>query len=188
MSLTQHLEALKDVHPQLYEFGRGVVGLFDGLGHQLGISLDKVNQAPPNLVNFSVVGQNGFFDCAIQDHSSPNPGITYYMEYSANPSFLRDSTFVIDMGASRNLHVFLGNATYYWRAYSKYPTSQANTPVIFGGNASPIAVNGGGMQAPLTAPQPSQGSGGGVNGGQPGAGNGVNRQPLLPQNLRLPLR
>jgi hypothetical protein len=155
---------------------------------QLGIALqaaeDAINQGllqvaasgqgstnpPANISSLSVSAANGVFDFAIVDHNPVLRGINYFVEYSTTPSFT--APHVIDLGASRNFRTFLDSGTYYFRAYSAYPTSARSSPVYFGSQSNPTAVNGGGAVAG-PAPLASQGSGtsSGANGGDGGFGN-----------------
>jgi hypothetical protein len=120
---------------------------------------------PATIGAINVTAANGWFDIQIIDTSAVERGIEYFAEYSLSPNF-DSSTKVVQMGASRNFLVNLGNQTLYWRGYSQYLGSDISAKVTFG--TPPKAVAGGGATTP-PAPQASQGSG---TSQTPGAGFG----------------
>lgn len=109
---------------------------------QVVVTPGGVTDPPPQIsgVTVQVTKTAGLFDVAIQDNTPVSRGINYFAEWSLTANFSKP--VVIDMGASRNLSIFLGGQTVYWRAYSSYPTSAPSAPVYFGTAASPTAVVG----------------------------------------------
>jgi len=129
---------------------------------------------PSKIASLNVISANGVFDVSITDSSPVLRGINYFVEYSTNPQFTKP--IVVDLGASRNHRMFLDSGTYYFRAYSQYPTSERSVPVYFGSHVSPTGVAGGGAIAGPT-PLGSQGSGTtvGPSGSDGGFGNQIQR-------------
>ena len=139
-------------------------------------------QPPPAPDNLHVMGQNGHFSIAIAHDAPFYRGINYSVEHADNPQFT--NPHAIDMGASRNHNVFLGNVTRYWRAVAAYGNSGPSSPVYMGGFAQPTPVQGGGdIGGPaFTA---SQGSGT----GRPGVGlQGPGKEPYRPVKGAPPIR
>ncbi len=97
---------------------------------------------PPAVDGLTVTGQNGLFHLQIQHASEFYRGIQYHAEYADSPSFQNPRS--IDLGASREHTVFLGNGTHYWRAFAAYGSSPAGPPAYHGGAHSPQPVSGGG--------------------------------------------
>lgn len=116
---------------------------------------------PPPIDGVNVTGQNGHFHIQIQHRAEIYRGIQYYAEFADNPGF--SSPHTIHMGDSREHTQFLGNGTYYWRAFAAYASSPPSAPAYHGGAGSPQPVSGGGgVGGPaLLAPQ---GSGTGIAG------------------------
>jgi hypothetical protein len=98
--------------------------------------------APPPIAGLTVTGQNGHFQIGITDTAPIYRDIHYFVEHADNPHFV--NPHVIHLGQSRNFHLFLGNVTRYFRAYSAYSSSAPGTPSYFGSRSKPTAVQGGG--------------------------------------------
>jgi hypothetical protein len=113
---------------------------------------------------------NGQIDIAITDNSSISRAISYFAEYSQDPSFT--NPYTLPMGPSRNNHtLILPNGTWYVRGLSQYPAGgPPSSPV---NAASPIVVTGS-SALPMF---PSQGSGTGLpsTGGGSGSGKTISR-------------
>lgn len=126
--------------------------------------------APPPIQKVNVSAANGLHDIQIVDNQQIYRGIEYFLEYSSTASF--SAPRVIHVGTARNHSIFLGTGTFFWRAYSQYPTGDPSPPVYFGSQQTPTPVSGGGT---ITGPAqlPSGGSGtAAYNGTDGGAGYG----------------
>ena len=145
-------EALQDIIQQHTNLTQQVNG--NGIGEP---------PPPPNIDSVAVTGQNGHFHISIQHTANFYRGVRYYAEYADNPHFTNPQ--IVPMGDSRNHTLFLGNGTYYWRAYAAYMSSAPGTPAYHGGTAQPQPVSGGGSIGGPALLSP-QGSGT----GQPGQG------------------
>ena len=116
---------------------------------------------PPAIDGLTVTGQNGHFHLQVQHNADFYRGVQYHAEYADNPGFQNPRP--ISMGDSREHTIFLGNGTYYWRAFAAYPSSPAGPAAYHGGAHSPQPVSGGGS---IGSPAflPPQGSGTGAPG------------------------
>lgn len=157
------LRSLPNIGAKLYETVSDLITQHSNITQQVNGSSSSQPLSPPSIGGLDVKAANGHFSIAIMDGSPIYRGINYFVEHADNPQFT--NAHVIDIGASRNHTVFLGNTTRYFRAYSSYGTSPPNTPAYFGSQVAPTAVTGGGVVGgpSFTA---SQGSGT----GQAGAG------------------
>lgn len=167
-------EAIKSKYPEVFEALEDILDLQTQTMTQANISPSGQTSAPPPISSLSVVASGGVFDMSIVDFNPVTRGINYFIEYSTTPSFVAPT--VIDLGASRNHRANLGNQTFFFRAYSAYPTSPRSNPVYFGTQSNPTGVVGGGtFTGP--APQASQGSGtsNGASSGDGGFGNQQSR-------------
>ena len=117
-------------------------------------------QAPPTVNGINVKSQNGHFSVSVTDNNQVYRGVSYFLEHADNPHFTNPT--IVPMGPARNMHLFLGNVTRYFRAYSSYGTGVASPPVYHGGS-QPLPVAGGGSVGG-PALLPSQGSGTGAPG------------------------
>lgn len=162
--------------PSAEEFGshmadlvRQIQASFSAIEQQTNSNISAEPSAPPNPQALDVTALNGHFTFAITDQSQGLArGVQYHIEHADNPGFVNAQP--IHLGPFRNGHVYLGDDTRYFRAYSSYPGSPNSNHVYFGGQASPKAVRGGGS---VGAPQflPSRGSGTSAE-GQMGTGPG----------------
>jgi hypothetical protein len=150
------LRSLPQIGAKLFEIVQDLDMQHQNAARQVNASGDQNTPEPPGVGGLVVTGQEGHFNIAITDESPIYRGINYFVEHADNPQFT--NPHVIDLGASRNHNVFLGNVTRYFRAYSAYPTTGPGKPVYFGSQAQPRAVQGGGSNGGpnFTA---SQGSG-----------------------------
>ena len=158
LSLPQ-LKKIQSTDPYLHEALKKMVGAINALAQRTGLDPTGAVATPAAPAQLLVTAANGMFDIALVDTSKPHPGINYFVEYDTTPNF--NASVVLDLGASRNLKIFLGNITVYFRGYSQYQNSLQSPKVNFGN--PPTAVTGGGAAPP--APNPSQGSGSGSGGG-----------------------
>lgn len=147
VKLAEALQSLGQQHDTLAQQMNG-----NGLGNPT---------APPAINGLKVTGQNGHFNIAVQDQNQIYRGIRYYAEYDTDKNFSNPTT--VPMGDSRNHNIFLGNGTYYWRAYSAYLSSPAGPAAYHGSQGEPLPVSGGGSVGG-PARQASQGSGTGAPG------------------------
>src|ERR1043166_9474365 len=92
-----------------------------------GVAKTGTLPAPPVIGTLTVSAANGFFDVAILDNGDVQPGINYFAEWDTSKDFTNAHT--VYMGPSRNVHVFLGNLTLYWRAYSMYLGSKSRSEI-----------------------------------------------------------
>ena len=115
---------------------------------------------PPQINGMQVKAQNGHFSVSITDNNQIYRGTSYFVEHADNPHFTNPT--IVPMGPARNAHMFLGNVTRYFRAYSSTTVGPSSPPVYHGG-AQPTPISGGGVVGgPVTLP--SQGSGTGEAG------------------------
>lgn len=133
---------------------------------------------PPAIQGFVVNAANGSFAGTISDSSPIYRPIHYFVEWSTDPQFTNPVGRMIYLGPARDFHVFLGNVTAYFRAYSMYFGSQSASPIIY---ASTNPVTGGGVAAPTFPPSGGAGTASG-NGQQNGTGFGPNQYRYPPTN------
>lgn len=146
---------------KLYEALSDLLQAHANLSQQVNGNSTGDPAPPPAIDNLKVTGQNGHFNIAIAHNAEVYRGIRYYAEYDTTPHFANPR--VVPMGDSRNHNLFLGNGTYYWRAYAAYMTSAPSEAAYHGGAASPQPVTGGGIVG-SPALQDSEGSGTGTPG------------------------
>ena len=169
--LTEELQHIRTKDSPTARAVEKIVKAVNILGAAVGVSPTGGAPETQPISSISVIAADGIFDIAITDNSPVNQSIEYFCEYATDAGF--KSSVVVAMGAARNIRVFLGNHTLYWRGYSQNKGSAPSIGVNFG---SPTAVVGGGA---LVGPaiQPSQGSGTGAPAGQPsGFGQKISRQ------------
>ncbi len=152
---------MQELGARLYEALSDVDAQHQTVAQQVNANPTGHPLPPPAIDSLSVTGQNGHFHLQIQHGAEFYRGVTYHAEYADNPAF--QSPRSIDLGASREHTTFLGNGTYYWRAFAAYPASKGGPPAYHGGAHSPQPVNGGGA---IGGPAflPPQGSGTGAPG------------------------
>lgn len=161
-----YIRALKsadfpDLGPKLYEALHAISQQAKNIQQQTNTAADGKPLPPPPINGFNVTGQNGHFNLQIQDANQIYRGVQYYAEYDTSPHFSNPQ--IIHLGDTRNHNVFLGNGTYYWRAYSSYAGTGPSKAVYHGTGAQPTPVVGGGSIG-TPALQDSQGSGTGTPG------------------------
>lgn len=110
--------------------------------------------APPQINALSVTAGGGVAHVQIVDNNQVFRGISYHVQYAADPGF--SAPITQHMGPSRDIRIPVGTQPLYYRAFSDYPTSAPSTPVYHGG-AQPIAVVASGTAQP--AIPAGQGSG-----------------------------
>ena len=180
LSIATQINKIRNKDPYLAEALTKIVDAHNALNQQAGVDTTGVVTPPSAPNSMNVVAANGVYEIAIVDLSSPKVGINYFVVYSTKASLTGGTP--VDMGAARNIRLFLGNQTLFFGCYSQYRNSAPSPITAFGGQ-NPIAVIGGGVAGP--APLPSQGSGA----GSPGMGTsgfGVTN-PVNP-SLRGPLQ
>ena len=163
-----YLRSLPEFGAKLYEALSDLDRNSDTIAQQTNASPGQKPYAPPSVTGLNVVAQNGSFHAQITDNNDIYRGINYHLEFDTDPGF--SNPHPVDMGSSREHTMFLGNGTFYFRAFSSYSTGPASSPAYHGHSGSPTAVFGGGTVGP---PQllPSQGSGtGGPRQGVSGPG------------------
>lgn len=150
------LRSLRDIGARMYEIVSDLDSQHQNVAQQVNGSSRSTPKAPPSIGGLAVTGQNGHFNVAIHDEGPIYRGINYFVEHADNPHFT--NPHVIDLGASRNHNLFLGNVPRYFRAYSSYAGSTPSQPVYFGSKPSPTLVQGGGANGGPSF-TPSKGSG-----------------------------
>lgn len=141
------------------------------IGRQVNAEPGGITPAPPQINALSVTAADGIFDAQIQDNNPVQRGVVYFLEYSLNAT---GPWSLIAIGPARNWRGALGNQTFFWRAYSQYPTSDPSAPIYFGGPINPTGVAGGGAAGP--APQPPAGSGTDPSNNRGPGGGGFGKQ------------
>lgn len=146
---------------KLAEALQSIQGATNNLEQQTNTNVGGAPQPPPGIRSLTVAANNGHFQVSInhgnaQFYRTPH----YYLVHADNPHFT--NPHIVDMGASRNMNLFLGNATRYFGAYTAYEPSQPSAMVYHGG-VRPEAVTGGGS-VPGPSFATSQGSGTGAAG------------------------
>ena len=173
---------LQEVGARLYEALSDVDAQQKVIAQQTNTNPTGQPLPPPAIDGLTVTGQNGHFHLQIQHGGEFYRGVGYHAEYADNPSFHKPHS--IDMGASREHTVHLGNGTYYWRAFAAYASSPGGPPAYHGGAHSPQPVSGGGVIGPPALLDP-QGSGTGA----PGEGlSGPGPIPFRTSTGRPPIR
>lgn len=157
----RNLDYIRAQDPRLYEAFADLIQQHENLAQQVNGNSTGQPLPPPSIDGVTVTGQNGQFHIQIQHRSPIYRGIQYYAEFADNSGFSNPHT--IHMGDSRENTQFLGNGTYYWRAYSAYASSPPSAPAYHGGAARPQPVSGGGSVGG-PALLPPQGSGTGIAG------------------------
>lgn len=182
MNGIRNLDEIRAKDQKLYEALSDIIAQHANTTQQTNSNPSGQPNPPPSISAVHVAAANGHFQVSISD---PNPlyrDVHYYVEHADNPHFT--DPHIVHMGHSRNLSLFLGNTTRYWRAYSSYSSSAPGTPAYHGGAATPQPVTGGG---PIGGPAflPSQGSGTGT----PGQGlTGPGIVPFRSENGTPPIR
>ncbi len=98
---------------------------------------------PPAIDSLTVTGQNGHFHAQIHHSADFYRGVEYHIEYADNQAFQNPRP--VALGPSREWHDFLGNGTYFFRAFAAYPSSPAGPAAYHGGATRPQPVSGGGL-------------------------------------------
>lgn len=159
--VVRNLDYIRAKDERLFEALSDIIQRHDNLSQQVNGNSTGQPGPPPAIDKLTVTGQNGHFHVQIQHNAPIYRGIQYYAEFSTNPGFT--SPHVIHMGDSREHTQFLGNGSYYWRAYAAYASSPAGAPAYHGGSINPLPVSGGGaIGGPALLPP--QGSGTGLPG------------------------
>jgi hypothetical protein len=158
--------------PRLALMMRKVVTAVNQTAGVLGIDSTSHASPPDPPQGINVKAANGLAHVTITDNSQRGRSLNYFLEHDTNPAF--PAPHVVQLVASRGAFLSLpakddgGNAQHwYFRAYSMNPGSaQRSAHVVFGGFATPTAVNVGGSTS-LT-PLPSTGAGTASTTGQQG--------------------
>jgi len=171
----RHLNYLREKDAKLYELVTDLQSGIERLSTQLAANPNGDMPTPPPVSSVTVSASNGIFSAAIFDNNPVLRGITYFLEISTVPEFM-PRPYVISLGPSRNWVGFLGSGTWYFRAYSQYPSSGPSAVVYFGTSTAPTAVTGGGS---VPTPPLATGAGSGTarsDGTSTGAGYGFVNQ------------
>ena len=155
------LAPIKNLSPYLHECLVKIINEVNLTQKSTGVAAPGRLPSPSTIAGITVTSANGIFDIAIQDPDVAQPGTVYFLEYSTSPNFPGNATHVRGPNVGRNFSgLFLGSATYYFRAYSGYIGSTVTSPIIVYGGTAPIGVAGGGT---LAAPALSAGQGSGTS-------------------------
>jgi hypothetical protein len=156
---------------------RGIVDAVNGLSQNINADSTSTLPAPTPIQQLSVkTDGNGTVHAVINDSSALQKNVSYFLEYSTNPSFV--GAYSKHMGPSRTADPFqLPNfdddgkqQVWHFRALKQPQGGMPSEPVNFGG-VSPTPVTVGGTQK-LTL-LPSTGSGtASPTGDEPGQGFG----------------
>ena len=166
----KNIDYIRDLSfPQAPDFGLKLGELLtqiqqgvNNIEQQTNSSALGAPQAPPALNSLKVSASNGHFQIEINhDGAQFYRGVQYFVEHDSSAQFT--NPHVIDMGASRNASVFLGNTKRYFRAYAAYPGSGPGPIAYHAKNGQPQVVSGGGS-VPGAVFGDSQGSGTGTAG------------------------
>lgn len=159
--VVRNLNHIRAKDPRLFEALTDLIQHHQNLTQQVNGNTKGQPLPPPSIDGVTVTGQNGQFHVQIQHRSPIYRGVQYYAEFADNSGFA--DPHVIHMGDSREHTQFLGNGTYFWRAYAAYASSPPSAPAYHGGATRPQPVSGGGFVGgpALLAPQ---GSGTGIAG------------------------
>jgi hypothetical protein len=159
--IIRNLDYIRAKDPRLFEALSDLIQQHQNVAQQVNGNPIGGPLPPPSIDGVNVTGQNGHFHIQIQHRADIYRGIHYYAEFANNPGFADPHT--IHMGDSREHTQFLGNGTYYWRAYAAYAASSPSAPAYHGGAVRPQPVSGGGIVGG-PALLPPQGSGTGIAG------------------------
>lgn len=140
-----YIRQLPDIGAKLYEALADIASKQGVLAQQVNGNISGPPAAPPPVNGLQVKAQNGHFSVAIQDGNEIYRGIQYHVEYADNPQFTNPQPW--HLGPNRNDTRFLGNGTFYFRAFSSYGISASNgkQAAYYGPQISPNPVTGGGM-------------------------------------------
>jgi hypothetical protein len=152
---------MPDLGAKLYEALKSIEVSHNNIAQQVNANSTGNPEPPPAVDGLKVTGQNGHFSAAITDNNPVYRGVNYFLEHASNPQFT-DPT-VVNLGATRNHDMFLGNVQRYFRAYSSYSSSAPSRAAYHGTEVDPMPVVGGGSVGG-PAFQSSQGSGTGAPG------------------------
>lgn len=141
MNGVRNLDEIRARDPKLFEALSDIIQQHTNTSQQANTNPIGQPSPPPSVSGLHVSANNGHFQVAINDDNPLYRDVHYYVEHADNPNFT--DPHVVHMGHSRNLSIFLGNSTRYWRAYSSYSSSAPGAPAYHGG-ATPLAVSGGG--------------------------------------------
>lgn len=147
---------IQELGSRLYEALSDVQTQQNNIAQQTNSNITGPPAPPPAIDGVTVTGQNGFFHIQIQHYSNFFRGIQYHVEYADNPAFR--NPYPLALGPSRSHTQFLGNGSYYFRAFAAYGSSPAGPAAYHGGVHGPQPVSGGGSVG-KPALLPSQGSG-----------------------------
>jgi hypothetical protein len=166
MPVLKHLAYIENAFdPRVAQTFKDLSNGQDNAANLTGVSGIEV-KAPPAVRSIAVAALNGVFDIVITDptgQAGQSQGINYFLDFDTSPTFANART--IHLGPSRSFYGFLGNLTFYFRAYSQVLSSPRSAYIIYGGS-TPIGTAGGGAAGP--APMKTTGSGG--KGGKGGFG------------------
>lgn len=177
----RNLDYIRSKDPKLFEALSDILTQQQNIAQQVNANPSGLPQSPPTISGLKVTGQNGMFHLQITDNGPIYRGISYHAEYADNPAFTNPQP--IDMGAARNHTLFLGNGTYYFRAFSAYSNGPPGAPAYHGGSI-PVPVIGGGLiGGPALLPPQSSGT------GTPGQGlQGPGTAPFRSSTGAVPIR
>lgn len=161
-------EHIKNVDPKLYDGLQKMSKAFLEMASKSGVGVGGSHTAPPTIGGLEVSSQNGWVVVKINDPAGAGQGIIrplyYTVLYDVVPSLNIASSFPHPCFCYRTAKIYVGNATYYFGAYSFYSDAEISPIITF---ATPVF--GGGTLQPPALPSPPAG---GMSGIGPGGGFG----------------
>lgn len=114
-----------------------IVSRVQAVATQTNASVTGKTAAPSAPTALTVSAEEGFAQASIAHEGAP-AGTNYLLEYSKTPNFL--NPVQIDNGVSQSWSQYLKGRTLYFRAASRFSTSEASEYVYYGTQSSPTPV------------------------------------------------
>ncbi|HVB35390.1 MAG TPA: hypothetical protein VNJ52_13600 [Patescibacteria group bacterium] len=136
--------------PVLYDWLGSLTASFNQLQQQVGVDTAPAPQtsaaqalpAPAPPASLAATAARGTFNVTVAPSRGAAPSVQYFLESASDPTF-PSSTVVYPLGQALSLSLNLGDATRYFRARAKYPSSNYSPYAYLGTAANPTAVSGG---------------------------------------------
>src|SRR5271163_2099396 len=97
MLTVAQIAPIKDRDPYLYEALTKIVAAVNASSQSAGVDSSTPSPAPSPIASVMVQASNGWFDISLPDPSASRPGLFYFAEADAAPTF--NATRVYFMGA-----------------------------------------------------------------------------------------
>jgi hypothetical protein len=193
---SQFLNEIRNRDPHLGKLLEDIIDGVNGVANHAGFDPTGKVQPPDPLAAINIAAGTDHVHVTLTDNSKIKKQANYFVEYSVNdPSF--SNPHVEHLNASRGRVLALpakdsNNAaiSYYFKAYSQYPGSDAQSKhAFFGGRFTPTAVQLTGSSKLTLLPSPGSGTGL-PDGSQSGSGLGkvLERPPAGPKRSPAPRR